>query len=138
MIRAWLSGLRSEGLSVAYVFQLHSRLSQVFTDAVLDGLVGANPCSRRTSPGNAKQRPYLATTGQVWGLYDEVADRYRVAVLLGAFAGLRIGEACGLRVADVDFLRRELTPAVRWPALSPTHWWPRSRRRWPPTRRRRC
>jgi len=117
MIRSWLSRLRAEGLSVSYVFLIHARLSQLYTDAVLDGLVGANPCSRRTSPGNAKQRPYLATTEQVWGLYDEVGERYRVAVLLGAFAGLRIAEACGLRVADVDFLRRELTPAVQWPAL---------------------
>jgi integrase len=116
MIRAWLARLRAEGLSVAYVFVLHARLSQVFTDAVLDGLVGANPCSRRTSPGTARQRPYLATTEQVWGLHDEVGEPYRVAVLLGAFAGLRIAEACGLRVADVDFPRRELTPAVQWPA----------------------
>lgn len=117
MIRSWLSRLRGQGLSISYVFALHARLSQVFTDAALDGLVGANPCSRRTSPGNSKQRPYLATTEQVWGLYDALTDRHRVAVLLGGFAGLRIGEACGLRVADVNFLRRELTPAVQWPAL---------------------
>jgi integrase len=116
MIRAWPSRLRAEGLSVAYVFALHSRLSQVFTDAALDGLVGANPCSRRTSPGNARQRPYLATTEQVWGLHDAMQPRYRLAVLLAAFAGLRIAEVCGLRVADVAFLERELRPAVQWPA----------------------
>lgn len=35
-------------------------------------------------------------------------------MLLGAFAGLTTGEACGLRVADVAFLAREIRPAVQW------------------------
>jgi len=29
----------------------------------------------------------------------------RLAVVLGAFVGLRLAEACGLRVEDVDFLQ---------------------------------
>jgi integrase len=37
-------------------------------------------------------------------------------VLLGAFAGLRVAEACGLRVADVDFMRGVISPAVQYPA----------------------
>jgi integrase len=37
-------------------------------------------------------------------------------VLLGAFAGLRLAEACGLRVADVDFMRGVIAPAVQYPA----------------------
>jgi integrase len=52
-----------------------------------------------------KQRPYVATTEQIWELHDAIPERYRAAVLLGAFAGLRVAEACGLRVADVDFMR---------------------------------
>jgi integrase len=42
---------------------------------------------------------------------------YRAAILLGAFAGLRIAEACGLRVADVDFMRGSIEPAVQYPAV---------------------
>ena len=34
----------------------------------------------------------------------------RLAVVLGAFVGLRLAEACGLRVEDVDFLRRSSIP----------------------------
>jgi hypothetical protein len=37
-------------------------------------------------------------------------------VLLGAFSGLRLAEACGLRVADVDFMRGVVSPAVQYPA----------------------
>jgi integrase len=43
-------------------------------------------------------------------------EQLRAAALLGAFAGLRLAEACGLRVSDVDFMRGIITPAVQFPA----------------------
>jgi integrase len=66
--------------------------------------------------GQGKQRPYVATTEQVWALHDAMPDRYRAAVLLGAFVGLRTAEVCGLRVVDVDFMRGIVAPAVQYPA----------------------
>jgi hypothetical protein len=75
-----------------------------------------SPCSRRTSPGAGKQRPYVATTAQVWALHDAMPQRLRAAIMLGAFAGLRCAEACGLRVGDVDFMRGVISPAVQYPA----------------------
>ena len=39
-------------------------------------------------------------------------DRMRLAIPLGAFAGLRLGEACGLRVENVDFLRGIIHPKL--------------------------
>jgi integrase len=36
----------------------------------------------------------------VWALHDVLPARLRAAILLGAFVGLRVAEACGLRVAD--------------------------------------
>jgi hypothetical protein len=50
---------------VSYVYALHGRLAQIMGDAVHDGLIPCPPCSRRTSPGAAKQRAYVATTKQV-------------------------------------------------------------------------
>ena len=116
MVKTWVARLAAEGFAKSYVYALHARLSQVMTDAVIDGLIPANPCSRRTSPGEGKSRPYLATEEQVWALYDLAADKYKGAILLGAFAGLRLAEACGLRIEDVHFLRREIHPAVQYPA----------------------
>jgi integrase len=52
----------------------------------------------------------------VWELYDEFPERIRLAVLLGAFVGLRLGESCGLRPQDVDFMRGIVHPQVRCPA----------------------
>jgi integrase len=115
-IRSWLARLTDEGYAPSYVFALHNRLSQIMTDAALDNLIAQNPCSRRTSPGAGKQRAYVATTEQVWALHDAFPARLRVAVLLGAFAGLRNAEACGLRTADVAFLQREIRPTVQYPS----------------------
>lgn len=67
--------------------------------------------------GLGEQRPYCATTEQVWALYDALPEHLRPAVLLGAFVGLRIAEAAGLRVEDVDFMRGVVTPAVQFPAV---------------------
>jgi hypothetical protein len=78
-VRSWTVELRAAGLADSYVYALHSRLSQVMSDAVHDGLLARNPCSRRTSPGAGGQRPYVATTEQVWALHDAVADHLRPA-----------------------------------------------------------
>jgi len=43
-------------------------------------------------------------------------EHLRAAILLAAFAGVRVAESCGLRVADVDFMRGVIHPAVQWPA----------------------
>ena len=106
-VRTWTSQKAAEGQSESYVYAPHSRLAQYFSDAVHDGLVAKSPCSRRASPGAGKQRAFVATTEQVWSLHDQMPDSLRASVLLGAFAGLRLTEACGLRVADVNFMRGE-------------------------------
>jgi len=115
-VRAWCAQMKSDGAADSYVYALHARLSQIMADAVHDGILARNPCSRRTSPGGGKQRPYCATTEQVWALYDTFPPHLRPAILLGAFVGLRTAEACGLRVSDVDFMRGVVAPAVQWPA----------------------
>jgi len=114
-VKAWVARL-SKAHEASYVHALHSRLSQILGDAVTDGLLGRNPCSRKTSPPMGKQKPYVATTAQVWALYDAMPEHLRVAVLLGAFVGLRVAEVSACRVTDVDFIRGVVTPAQQWPA----------------------
>jgi integrase len=115
-VRTWCAQLAAEGLAESYIYALHARLSQLYADAIHDGLVAKSPCSRRTSPTAGKQRPYVCTTEQMWALHDAMPQHLRAAVLLGAFAGLRLAEACGLRVSDVDFMRGVISPAVQYPA----------------------
>ena len=56
----------------------------------------------------------MATTEQVWAIHDAMPEHLRVAVLLGAFAGLRLAEVAGLRVCDVDFIRGVVHPKQQW------------------------
>ncbi|WP_318842710.1 site-specific integrase [Myceligenerans pegani] len=114
-VKAWTGALADGGAEASYVYALHRRLSQILTDAVLDGILARNPCSRRTAPPAGKQRAFIATTDQMWALHDAMPEHLRPAILLGAFSGLRVAEVCGLRVADVDFLRAIINPAVQYP-----------------------
>ena len=115
-VKVWTARLKSEGRAASYVYALHARLSQLMNDAVHDGVIARNPCSRRTSPGTGSQRPYVASTEQIWMLHDAVPRGLQAAILLGAFVGLRLAEAAALRPDDVDFMRGVVSPAVQWPA----------------------
>ncbi|MEU0545034.1 site-specific integrase [Nocardia sp. NPDC005978] len=115
-VKKWMVALKAEGLADSYVYSLHSRLSQILGDAMHDGLLSRNPCSRRTSPKTGQQKVYVATPSQVWALHDAMPEHLRVAVLLGAFAGLRISEVAGLRVDDVDLVAGVVHPRQQWPA----------------------
>lgn len=109
-VRQWTVNLKAEGLADSTVYALHARLAHVFDEAVYDGVVAKSPVSKRTAPKAGTQRAYVATTRQVWALHDAIPTHLRPVVLLGAFAGLRLGEIEGLRVSDVDFLGATITP----------------------------
>jgi integrase len=113
-VRNWIVKLRNAGLADSYVYALHRRLSQLFADAIHDGITARNPCSRRTSPKSAIQRAYVLDSSHVWALHDAMPQRLRAAVMLGAFVGLRSSEVCGLRTRDVDFMRGVVSPRVQF------------------------
>jgi len=111
-VRSWVVELQGK-YAKSYVSALHSRLGQILTDAVHDGILARSPISRRTAPGKGDQRPYVATTAQVWAIHDALPEHFRGVVILGAFAGLRRNEIIGLRVEDVDFVRGVISPTVQ-------------------------
>jgi len=49
-------------------------------------------------------------------LCDAMPERLQAAVLLGAFSGLRLAEACGHRTEDTDFMRGVVHPRYQYPA----------------------
>lgn len=113
-IKMWLGKLQEKGLADSTVYAIYRRLSQLLGDAVEDGLISRNPCGKKVSPPQGRQRLTLATTEEVWQLHDDFPSHLRVSILLGAFAGMRVGEVCGLRVTDIDFLRGQIHPAQQY------------------------
>lgn len=121
-----LSSIRPSDIKI-YLAELRAKYAQatvvgnyriivlLFADAAREGLIQRSPCSRHTSPGKSKPKAYVASTEHIWQFHDAVTEQHRISVLLGAFAGLRIGEACGLRWEDVDLEQHVITPAVQWP-----------------------
>jgi integrase len=77
--------------------------------AVRDGAITKNPCN---IPGagtdRAKERP-VASPAQVASLIEAVTPRYRAAILLAAWCGLRRGEITGLLPQDVDLAAGTVT-----------------------------
>ncbi len=115
-VKAWTSAMKDAGLAQSTVYATYRRLAQIMGDAVEDGVIAKSPCTRKTSPGQGSQRPYVISTEQLWALHDVMPDHLRPALLLGAFVGLRTAEVAALRVSDVDFMRGVVTPAVQYPS----------------------
>jgi integrase len=99
----------SECLAPASTKNAFVTLSSIFASALADGVIATSPCAKVTVPRVPKRRMVLPSPEEVHAPTDAMPERYRVAALLGAGAGLRVGEALGLALTDVDFLRRELT-----------------------------
>ena len=76
-------------------------LRAMLAAAVEDGVIPANPCSRVGLPQVSPRVLQPLEPVEVLALQATLPARYRVAVALGAGAGLRFGEATGLTVPRV-------------------------------------
>lgn len=87
---------------------VYAILRALLASAVDDGVIANNPCSRVPLPRVEARVVEPMPAASVLALADAITSRYRIAVLLGAGAGLREGEALGVTVPRIDFLRRRL------------------------------
>jgi integrase len=108
-VREWhAAALRGNGgrTSIAQSYRL---LRAVMYSAVRDGAIQRNPCMLRGAGSDrARERP-VATPVQVAALIEAITPRYRAAVVLAAWCGLRRGEVIGLHVGDVDLVANTVT-----------------------------
>jgi len=98
----------SERLAPGSVENVFRVLSAICSAAVLDRVIATNPCNDVVLPRKVKAEVVPPTVAEVRILLGAMPDRYRVAGMLAAGAGLRQGEALGLTVDRIDFLRRQL------------------------------
>jgi integrase len=101
-VRKWHQGLLRSGLGQVTVAKSYRLLRTMLNTAAEDGKMTSNPCIIRGAGVEHSAERRAATVEQVYALADAIEPRYRVAVLLGAFAGLRFGELGALTRARVD------------------------------------
>jgi integrase len=100
--REWYAAAMRGSGGRTSIMQSYGFLRAVLNTAVRDGAIVQNPCQ---IPGagsdRAKERPVASPT-EVVALVEAITPRYRAAVLLGAWCGLRRGEVLALSPVDVD------------------------------------
>lgn len=109
VVREWYaSALRGKG-GRASIMQSYRFLRAVMSTAVRDGAITKNPCHiQGAGSDRAKERP-IATPAQVAALVEAITPRYRAAILLAAWCGLRRGELLALHRDDIDLASGSVT-----------------------------
>jgi integrase len=108
IVREWVSTLLSSGLSAATTRKAVFALRQCLAAAIADERIQINPASAVPLPTERQKRPRYLSQSEVERLVDEMPRQYRALVLVGAYAGLRWGEAAGLRRRDIDPMRSRI------------------------------
>jgi integrase len=104
-IQAWVNRLPVAPRTAGTVLAV---LQSCLKAAVLDDLIVKSPAVGVRPPRAPRRQLIVPTPEEVAALTDAMYGPYRVAVRLGAEAGLREGEILGLRVEDLDLLGRRV------------------------------
>jgi integrase len=102
VVRRWRSALLRSKLGKVTIAKSYRLLRTILNTAVEDGKIPANPCRIKRAGIERSPERKTATVEQVFALADVIDPRYRVAVLLAAFAALRFGELGALARRHVD------------------------------------
>lgn len=107
-VRAWHSRLAS-GKSKTTPAKAYRLLRAICNTAVADEIILRSPCQVRGAGQEHSPERKPPTTEQVTKLAEAIDERYKLLVLLAAWATLRWGEAIGLRRRDFDLLHGTVT-----------------------------
>lgn len=107
-VRTGRNALVAAGVGRSTVAKTYRIVHAIFATAVDDDLIRRNPC-RIKGAGQAKteERPTV-TLDQVFAIAGAIQPRYRLMVLLAAFAQLRFGELIALRRRSINLETMEL------------------------------
>jgi integrase len=110
-LRAWVAELGSSdgsNLAPATIHRVVQLLNKCIEAAVEDRLISHNPVAKLPLPRIERREMRFVSADELMRLAETINPRYRAFVLLGGFAGLRLGEMLGLRWGRVDLLRRRV------------------------------
>jgi integrase len=104
-IQYWVLELSDRGLSPATVTTAYGLLRKTLNAAVDSRLIQSSPCRKIALPKIEREEMRFLNPTQVERLAQSIDERYRVLVLVGCYAGLRIGELAGLRLSRINLLK---------------------------------
>ena len=104
-VRAWYSSLVSAGTKTQAA-RAYELLKSIMATAVADGRLKTNPCQIRGAASASTGKKVLPPTAtELQKIVDAITPRYKAAVVLAAWAGVRYGELTELRVKDLELVR---------------------------------
>ncbi|HVM09914.1 MAG TPA: tyrosine-type recombinase/integrase [Acidimicrobiales bacterium] len=122
-VEAWAAQLPLAGTTARLAVQY---LGAMLESAVDDGLIAKNPCRGAKRPRVDSEPVVPYTADELDRLWEHAHDWFRIALVLGTMAGLRLGEVAGLTVDRLDLPRRTLkvdrqlvTPTAGTPSFGP-------------------
>ena len=104
-VRSLYGRLKGDGASPHVLNMVRKTISKVCSVAVEDGILARNPAKAVRAPETEARAVRPLSPTEVANVADSVPERWKAAVLLAAWGGLRIGEVGGLKVEDVDWDR---------------------------------
>lgn len=113
-VESWVKSMQDKELQPSTIKTRFNNVRSVLRAAERDRLLARDPAQNVKLPRVIKGEStmQIPTPAEVGLLLDACTDHHEVLrgfVAVCAFAGLRLGEACGLKVSDVvDFLRGEI------------------------------
>lgn len=101
LVRDWYTRLQSSG-TVTQAARAYGLLRAIMATAVDDGRLAVNPCRiRGAHTASTGKRVEPPTPEQLAVIVERIAEKYRAAVLLAAWTGVRFGELTELRRKDL-------------------------------------
>ncbi|GAA3612761.1 tyrosine-type recombinase/integrase [Microlunatus ginsengisoli] len=107
-VRGWVTEMLVADLSPATTRKAVFALRSCLEAAVSDGRLTHNPATKVPLPSERAKAPRFLSQSEVEDLVEAMPARYRALVLVGAFGGLRWGEAAGLTRASIDGRRSRI------------------------------
>jgi integrase len=101
-VREWHAAALAGSGGRTSIAQSYRFMRAVLNTALKDGMIARNPCQiRGAGSDRATERP-IATPPEIVALIDAITPRYRAAVALASWCGLRRGEILALHRDDLD------------------------------------
>ncbi len=102
-VRTFVAKLTGGGKAPSTVKAIFLTTSQVFAQAVNDGMIAKSPCIGVSLPRERhREEMNFLTADQVNVLATQIDERYRALILTAAYGGLRAGELVALQASALN------------------------------------